>query len=49
MTIDDDGSVELILAKSQTLEVIADNRGRAPDYVLKWAARLWISMRKAKG
>jgi alpha-D-ribose 1-methylphosphonate 5-triphosphate synthase subunit PhnG len=38
------------LAKSQTLEAIADQLQRSPTYVLKRAARLGLSIkRKAKG
>jgi hypothetical protein len=42
---------ELIqLAKSQTLEAIADQIQRSPGYILKRAARLGLSIkRKAKG
>jgi hypothetical protein len=42
---------ELIqLAKSQTLEAIADQIQRSPDSILKRAARLGLSIkRKAKG
>jgi hypothetical protein len=42
---------ELIqLAKSKTLEAIADQLQRSPAYILKKAARLGLSIkRKAKG
>jgi hypothetical protein len=43
---------ELIqLAKLEPLEVIADQLQRSPDYILKRAARLGLSIkgRKAKG
>jgi hypothetical protein len=42
---------ELIqLAKSRTLEAIADQLRRSPAYILKRAARLGLSIkRKAKG
>jgi hypothetical protein len=40
----------LRLAKSRTLETIADHLQRSPAYILKRAARLGLSIkRKAKG